>query len=298
MSATAQPPLGFVGLGLMGQPMVRRLLAAGFPVTVWNRSPEKIALAVQAGATAAESPAEVARASTVVFTCVSDTAAVEAVVFGPHGLAEGGSPDRLLVDLSSIKPDATRTFAARLKEASGMGWVDAPVSGGVSGAEQGTLAIMAGGDAADVERVRPIVAHLSQRFTHMGPSGAGQTTKLCNQVIVSCTLAVLAEATQLAMDAGIDAARIPECLKGGFADSIPMQIFVPRMASGNIPPASTRVGTMLKDVETAREVARASNTALPMTSVASELYRLLVARGGLDADLSALITLYRPAQSP
>jgi 3-hydroxyisobutyrate dehydrogenase len=170
--------------------------------------------------------------------------------------------------------------------------VDAPVSGGVPGAEKGTLAIMAGGDAADVEQVRPVVAHLSQRFTRMGPNGAGQTTKLCNQVIVSGTLAVLAEATKLAEDAGVEAAKIPECLKGGFADSIPMQLFVPRMATRSFDPPQTKLKTLLKDVVSAQQLAESTGTRLPITDVAASLYQQLLERGLGDGDISRTITLF------
>ena len=284
--------VGYIGLGLMGTPMARRLLAAGLPVTVWNRSrPKADALAAE-GARVADTPADVARAADVVFTCVSDTAAVQEVVFGTGGVREGAAAGKVLVDLSSIQPDATRDMAEQLRRETGMGWVDAPGSGGVPGAEKGTLAIMAGGAEEDVERVRPVVAHLSQRFTRMGPNGAGQTTKLCNQVIVSCTLAVLAEATKLAEDAGVDAARIPECLKGGFADSIPMQLFVPRMAARSFDPPQTRVKTMLKDVVTAQQLAESTGTRLPMTEAAVALYHQLKEQGLDDADLSCLITLF------
>jgi len=170
--------------------------------------------------------------------CLTDAAAVDEVVFGPDGLATAKGAGKLVVDFSSIHPDAARSIAARLKDANGMGWIDAPVSGGTPGAEQGTLAVMAGGDAADIERVRPYVLAMARRLTHMGPLGAGQTTKLCNQVIVGCAMAVLAEATRLAVNAGIDAKRLPEALAGGFADSIPLQLFVPRMVQGiHSPPA-------------------------------------------------------------
>ena len=148
-------------------------------------------------------------------------------------LAAAKGSGKLVVDFSSIRPDAARSIAARLKTATGMGWIDAPVSGGTKGAEEGSLAVMAGGDAADIERARPYVLAMARRFTHMGPTGAGQTTKLCNQVIVGCAMAVLAEATRLATNAGIDAVRLPEALAGGFADSIPLQLFVPRMAQGS-----------------------------------------------------------------
>ena len=199
--------LGYLGLGLMGIPMTRRLLNAGHDVTVWNRSPGKAAGLVEAGAKSAATPREVAASAGIIFMCLTDASAVEHVVFGPDGLACADGAAKLVVDFSSIHPDAARSIAARLKAANGMGWIDAPVSGGTKGAEEGTLAVMAGGDAADIERVRPYVLAMARRLTHMGPTGAGQTTKLCNQIISGCAMAVLAEATRLASNAGIDAAR-------------------------------------------------------------------------------------------
>jgi 3-hydroxyisobutyrate dehydrogenase len=210
--------LGYLGLGLMGTPMSRRLLKAGHQVTIWNRSQGKMAPLVEAGATAAATPRDVMTSSDIIFMCVTDAAAVEEVIFGRDGLSSAPGIGKLVVDFSSIHPDAARDLATRLKDANGAGWIDAPVSGGTKGAEEGTLAIMAGGEAADIERVRPYVLSMARRFTHMGPTGAGQTTKLCNQVIVGCAMAVLAEATRLAVNAGIDANRLPEALAGGFAD--------------------------------------------------------------------------------
>jgi 3-hydroxyisobutyrate dehydrogenase len=191
---------------------------------------------------------------------------------------------KLVVDFSSIHPDATRDIAARLKAANGMGWVDAPVSGGTKGAEEGTLAVMAGGDAADVERVRPYVLAMARRLTHMGPTGAGQTTKLCNQVIVGCAMAVLAEATRLAVNAGIDAGRLPEALTGGFADSIPLQLFVPRMVQGIHSPPLGHIATMLKDLDTVADVARRTSSPVPMATLAGQLFRLAKSLRGADAD--------------
>ncbi|HMH71694.1 MAG TPA: NAD(P)-dependent oxidoreductase, partial [Bradyrhizobium sp.] len=217
--ARSAEKLGYLGLGMMGFPMTRRLVSAGHDVTVWNRSPGKAAALVAAGAKAALHPSDVAATASILFMCLTDAAAVEKVVFGPDGLATATGSGKLVVDFSSIHPDAARAIAARLKLANGMGWIDAPVSGGTIGAEEGTLAVMAGGDAADIERARPYVLAMARRFTHMGPTGAGQTTKLCNQVIVGCAMAVLAEATRLAVNAGIDARRLPEALAGGFADS-------------------------------------------------------------------------------
>jgi 3-hydroxyisobutyrate dehydrogenase len=276
--------LGYLGLGMMGFPMTRRLLNAGHDVTVWNRSSGKAAALAEAGAKAASSPHEVAAAANIIFMCLTDAAAVEAVVFGPDGLAMAPGVGKLVVDFSSIHPDAARSIAARLKAKNGMGWTDAPVSGGTMGAEQGTLAVMAGGDAADIERVRPYVLAMARRLTHMGPIGAGQTTKLCNQVIVGCAMAVLAEATRLAVNAGIDAKRLPEALAGGFADSIPLQLFVPRMVQGIHAPPLGHIATMLKDLDTVIDVARDTSSPVPMSALAAQLFRLAKSARGADAD--------------
>src|SRR5690606_18225286 len=251
----------------------------------------KLKEVLERGAVEAKTPAELAGASDIVFMCVTDTAAAEAVVFGPDGVAEGAGPDKTLVDFSSIRPDATRAMAERLKAETGMAWVDAPVSGGIQGAADGSLAIMCGGEAADIERVRPVVMNLCQRFTHMGPSGAGQTTKLCNQVIVGSTIAVLAEAVNLAERAGVDARRLPEALTGGWADSKPFQVFVPRMAGRTFENPGGYVATMLKDLDTATSVGSANKAALPMTAAAAELMRLYLARGKDQDDLAAVVTV-------
>ncbi|WP_164937864.1 NAD(P)-dependent oxidoreductase [Bradyrhizobium guangxiense] len=276
--------LGYLGLGLMGTPMSRRLLKAGYQVTVWNRSEGKVAPLVEAGASRSLTPRDLLASSDIAFMCVTDAAAVEEVIFGPDGLAAASGAGKLVVDFSSIHPDAARDLAKRLKDTNGAGWIDAPVSGGTKGAEEGTLAIMAGGEAEDIERVRPYVLAMARRFTHMGPIGAGQTTKLCNQVIVGCAMAVLAEATRLAVNAGIDANRLPEALAGGFADSIPLQLFVPRMAQGIHSPPLGHIATMLKDLDTVADVAQATSTPVPMASLAGQLFRLAKAARGAEAD--------------
>jgi len=276
--------LGYLGLGMMGFPMARRLIEAGHDVTVWNRSAGKATALVEAGAKLAAHPQEVATAAGIVFMCLTDADAVERVVFGSAGLATAPGHEKLVVDFSSIHPDAARSIAARLREANGMGWIDAPVSGGTMGAEQGTLAVMAGGDAAEIERVRPYVLAMARRLTHMGPTGAGQMTKLCNQVIVGCAMAVLAEATRLAVNAGIDAERLPEALAGGFADSIPLQLFVPRMAQGIHSPPLGHIATMLKDLDTVIDVARDTSSPVPMSALAAQLFRLAKSARGADAD--------------
>ncbi len=285
--------LGFIGLGLMGGPMSLRLLGAGHSVTVWNRTRAKLDAAIEAGATAADSAAAVARDADIVFMCLTDGTAVDRVVFGPDGISDGAMPGKILVDFSSIAPEATREMAERLLMKSGMTWVDAPVSGGVPGAENGTLAIMAGGREDDVDRVRPVASCLSRRITHMGDTGAGQVAKLCNQVIVSCTLTVVAEAIALAEKAGIDAARLPEALAGGFADSIPFQLFAPRMVSGEFEPPLGAIWTMLKDADNARTLADAVSAETPMTDLVVEIFRHVIAAGDPEDDIATLINRYR-----
>ncbi len=276
--------LGYLGLGMMGFPMARRLLNAGYGVAVWNRSAGKAAALIEAGAKVAGRPHEVAATASLIFMCLTDAKAVEEVVFGRNGLAATGGEGKLIVDFSTIHPDAARSIAARLNETSGMRWIDAPVSGGSVGAEQGTLAVMAGGDASDIERAKPYVLAMARRFTHMGPIGAGQTAKLCNQVIVGCAMAVLAEAARLAVNAGIDAKRLPEALAGGFADSIPLQLFVPRMVQGIHSPPFGQIATMLKDLDAVMDLARSTSSPVPMSALATQLFRLAKSARGADAD--------------
>jgi 3-hydroxyisobutyrate dehydrogenase-like beta-hydroxyacid dehydrogenase len=290
--------LGYLGLGMMGFPMTRRLLNAGYDVAVWNRSAGKAAALVEAGAKSAASPRDIATAASIIFMCVTDAAAVEELAFGSGGLAAAPGAGKVVVDFSSIHPEAARNIAARLKAANGMRWVDAPVSGGTKGAEEGTLAVMAGGEAADIERVRPYVLAMARRLTHMGPTGAGQTTKLCNQVIVGCAMAVLAEATRFAVNAGIDAGRLPEALAGGFADSIPLQLFVPRMVQGIHSPPLGHIATMLKDLDTIADVAHATSTPVPMASLAGQLFRLAKAARGADVDALEIYKLSAAVSKP
>ena len=287
-----RPRLGYIGLGLMGLPMAKRLRDAGYVLAVWGRSPAKFASLVADGAEAMPNAAAVAEASDIVFTCLTDTEAVEAVAFGDGGVADGGAPGKLLADMSSIRPDACRAMARRLRADTGMAWVDAPVSGGVAGAEEGRLTVMAGGAEEDFARLLPVLSPLARRATLMGPVGAGQTAKLINQVIVGCGVAVLAEAAALALRAGVDAARLPEALAGGRADSPLLQQFFPKMASGDFS-VESHVRTLLKDLDTATDLARATESALPMTATAAELHRLLVQRGHAKADGTSLAKLYR-----
>ncbi|WP_108661424.1 NAD(P)-dependent oxidoreductase [Acuticoccus kandeliae] len=283
--------VGYIGLGNMGGPMVDRLLEAGFEVSIWGRSPEKLAPYAERGARICASPREVAAAAPIVITCVIDTAAVREVALGEGGLAEGGDANSILVDMSTISPDATKEMAAELARRSGMRWVDAPVTGGTTGAAAGTLAIMAGGDAADVDAVRPVLAPLTRRVMHMGPTGSGQATKLINQIYVSCILAVTAEAVSLAENAGIDAARIPAALQGGRGDSTILQQLWGGMLARDFTLTST-VDSLVKDFDLVQRFARDNRSALPMTSLAAELNRMLVQHGHGSEDNTVVRKLY------
>lgn len=289
------PSLGFAGIGLMGLPMCRRLLAAGYPLRVWNRSADKCLPLLQEGAGRVETPAELCADAEVVMLCLADTAAVREVVFGAGGLVESARPGQLLVDFSSLEPAATREMAEELLQRTGMHWLDAPVSGGTAGAEAGSLAIMAGGRADDVQRVRPILAHLGQRLTHMGGVGAGQVSKVCNQMLVACNALVIAEVVALAERSGVDASLLASALAGGFADSKPLQILAPQMAASQFEPVRWHVRTLLKDLDTAVKLAREQGSATPMSGLAAQLMRLHGSQGNLSRDPSTLIEMLREA---
>lgn len=282
------PRIGFIGIGLMGRPLCQRLLEAGFALTVWNRQPDKCQPLCQQGALLAASPADLAADSDVIILCVSDSSAVQAVVSGTTGLLPALRQDQVIIDLSSIDPDITRELAATV-QAKGAHWVDAPVSGGVVGAETGTLVIMAGGDAAIIDRVRPVLAPLAQRVTHMGPTGAGQVTKVCNQLIVAANAVLIAEAVSLAERAGVDAGKLAPALAGGFADSKPFQLLAPRMSARTFTPVQWKVQTLLKDLDLATALASRSGTTAPLAQVAATLMRRHGEAGHLADDLSSLI---------
>lgn len=290
------PNLAFAGLGLMGVPMSRRLLAAGYPLTAWNRSAGKRELLAAEGAKTVDAPAALCAEAEIVMLCLADTAAVREVVFGVGGIVEGARAGQLLVDFSSLEPAATREMAAELEARTGMRWVDAPVSGGTPGAEAGTLAIMAGGRVEDIDRVRPVLEHLGQRLTRMGDVGAGQVTKVCNQMIVACNALVIAEVVALAEKSGVDASLIAPALAGGFADSKPLQILAPQMAESSFEPVKWHVRTLLKDLDTAVKLSREEGSATPMSGLAAQLMRLHGSQGNLERDPATLVEQYRPTQ--
>lgn len=293
----ALPTVAFAGVGLMGLPMCRRLIAAGYSLRVWNRSLDKCRALEEMGAQVVSVPAQLAEGADIVMLCLADTAAVREVVFGPSGVASTAKPGQLLLDFSSVEPAATREMAAELERLSGMRWVDAPVSGGVSGAEAGTLAIMAGGRDEDVDVLRPLLAHLGQRVTHMGAVGAGQVTKVCNQMIVACNALVIAEVVGLAERSGVDARLLAPALAGGFADSRPLQILAPQMAESRFEPVKWHVRTLLKDLDTAAKLAREEGGAVPMSGLAAQLMRLHGSMGNLENDPATLVRLYRGEQA-
>ena len=283
--------IGYVGVGLMGLPMAKRLLSLGYAVRAYDISPQSVAAARDAGAIAASSAADVVQDSDLVLLNLPIPEAVEAAVFGENGVASALRPPQLLVDFSTIKVSQCKAFARRLREMTGAGWIDAPVSGGPPASGSGTLTVMAGGEPADIERARPLFADVAGRFTHMGPSGAGMAAKMLNQLIVGAGHAVMAEAVVLAEAAGIDAARLPECLAGGLADSALLQKLYPRMVKRDYAPQGY-VRQLLKDLEMVNEFAGGLKAPTPMMGEALSLYRMLAHLGHTELDTAAVLKLY------
>jgi 3-hydroxyisobutyrate dehydrogenase len=284
--------IGFIGIGLMGEAMTLRLLERGWTVTVWNLTPDRYARVVPASAVVAESPAAVATASDLVLMCVLDAAAVKNCVFGPNGLADAPKSDKIVVDHSTVNPDPTREVAAALREANGMRWIDAPVSGGPGGAREGALTVMAGGDAEDIAAVALVMADIAGNFTHVGPVGAGQTAKILNQAIVGAGYVLMAEALALAKAAGLDAAKLPQCLAGGHADSNLLRKIYPQMASRDFEPPRGYARQLLKDMKNVRDFAREAGCDLPVIEAAVERYAEYVGRGNELADAASISRLY------
>lgn len=290
--STERPVVGCIGAGVLGGAIIRRLAKCGYAPLVWNRDRSKLSVLLAAGCVEASSPEQLARASTFVVTCISDGAAVESIVFGEHGVAAGGKADKILVDMSTCAPAHTQQLAKRLAAACGMRWLDAPISGGAPAALEGRMAIMVGGDPDAFERARPLWDALARRATLMGPNGAGQSTKMINQVLVSTGLAVLAEACAFAERAGIDAAKIPEALAGGRADSSQLQEMLPKMVRSEFS-ITGRAALMLKDLELIHDLARQVGAPMPVTAGVTELFRKMVADGLGERDNTELVNFYR-----
>lgn len=288
---TATPAIGFIGLGLMGQGFTRRLVECGFRVTGYDIVADKIATAARHGVTPAASPAAVASASDIVLVCVTSTHAVEEAVFGSGGVVEAPGTGKVLVDHSTTEIAATKRFAGDLARRSGMAWVDAPVSGGPVAAAEGRLAIMAGGEPTSIRQVEPVMARLASRFTHMGPVGAGQVTKMINQVLVLTNYCVIAEAIRLGEKCGVDVAKIPEALATGHAGSNLLKDVTPRLVARDFRPLGF-ARQVLKDLDMVHDLAKEVKAPTPMAAQAATLYRILVARGHSEFDACAVIKLY------
>ena len=279
--------VGFVGLGIMGAPMAANLLRAGFIVTVWNRSPSRTQPLIEAGAVGADSPADVAAASEVTISCVTNSGDVEEVALGPGGIIEGAAPGSVYIDCSTISPETARKVASAL-EAKGVAMLDAPVSGGDVGAQAGTLAIMAGGDAATFERCLPVLQSMGKTIVHVGPNGAGQVVKLCNQVAGGLNLLAAAEAVGLARRAGVDPEKMLEVVSAGAAGSWMLSNLAPRAVRGDYAPGFM-VDLMQKDLRLVLDAAHETHTPLPGTALVSQLFQSIQADGrGRDGTQSLI----------
>jgi 2-hydroxy-3-oxopropionate reductase len=278
--------IGFIGLGIMGKPMAFNLIKGGHALFLQSRSGVPAEL-TDAGGRACQTGAEVARQADIVFTMVNDTPDVERVLFGPDGVAAGLTPGKVVVDMSSISPIETRAFAARIGHL-GCEYVDAPVSGGQVGAQNGTLSIMVGASAPAFERVAPLFALMGKNIVHVGDNGAGQTCKVANQIVVALTMQAVAEALVFASKAGADPAKVRQALLGGFAASRILEVHGDRMIKRTFTPGF-RVELHQKDLAIALAGARTLGVALPGTAAVQELYNACTAAGEGKSDHSVLV---------
>jgi 2-hydroxy-3-oxopropionate reductase len=279
--------IGFIGLGIMGKPMALNLMKAGHRLVVTSRSRKPVDEVVAAGATAAASPAEVARTASIIITMVPDTPDVELVLTGPNGVLSELKPGTVVIDMSTISPGVTKKLSGMVA-AKGGSMLDAPVSGGEIGAKNATLTIMVGGDEKTFERARPILACMGkpESVTYIGDSGAGQVAKLCNQICIGGALAGVAEGFALAKSLGIDRSRVRQALLGGFASSKVLEVHGQRMLTGDYKPGFfTRL--YQKDLRLVNETAMANNVAMPATSIVTQFVNALVSSGGGELDCAA-----------
>jgi 2-hydroxy-3-oxopropionate reductase len=278
--------IGFVGLGTMGAPMARNLLQRGYATTVWARRREAMAPLLAAGAAAAASAADVAAASDIVITMVTDTRAVEEVIFGARGIARGALSGSLIIDHSTIDPEGARQIARRLV-AQGIEMLDAPVSGGGAAAEAGTLAIMAGGSTAAFDRAHPVLSCYAKSIVYIGPSGAGQVAKACNQICTIVNQLGAAEAMLLAERAGVNPHQVKEALMGGFAASRMLDLQAPKMIAREF---EGKVESRLhhKDIHIVLDLARTFGIELPASTAAARVLDELQQRGGARQDSAAI----------
>ncbi|TVP95640.1 MAG: NAD(P)-dependent oxidoreductase [Roseinatronobacter sp.] len=281
--------LALIGAGAMGGAIGARLVETGTSLAVFDLDPEKLDALVKKGAIAAPSAAEAANGTVAVILSLNSPRIVEAAMFGRGGVVEGASPGTLIIDMSSIDPTATKALAVRAAER-GLAWVDSPLSGGIPKVATGALTLMQGGAEADVAKAQRLLANVAANQTHMGPAGAGQTTKLINQVLCGLGFIAVAEATALAEAAGVDATRIPEALRGGRADSAILQEYMPRFAARDYQ-RTGRIDNMVKDLNGAQDLARLSNTSMPLTALCAEIHRMLTA-AGLGGEDQAVVMEY------
>jgi len=278
--------VAFIGLGTMGAGMALNILRAGHQVTVHNRTREKEKAVAEKGAHRAESPREAAADAEIIVTMVSDTPDVEAVVLGENGVIYGAPQGAIVIDMSTISPAATRQMAEELGK-KGIKMLDAPVSGGPEGAQQGTLAIMVGGDAADFEKALPILQVMGKTVTHVGPIGAGQITKAINQIIISGTYLTVAEGLTLGMKAGLDMPKVIQAISGGAASSWVLHNRGINIVNNSYP-LGFRVRLHHKDLRIALDTARELGATLPATALVAQIENGLIARGHGDNDVSAI----------
>lgn len=283
--------VALIGAGAMGGAIGARLVQTGTPLVVFDLDAEKVAALVALGATAAPSAAAAAHAAKAVILSLNAPRIVRAAVFGAGGVAEGARPGTLLIDMSSIDPEATKALAADAA-AKGLRWVDSPLSGGIPKAATGELTLMQGGTVEDVAEAQAILAQVASNQTRMGGPGAGQTTKLINQVLCGLGFLAVAEATALAEAAGVDAAMIPKALKGGRADSALLQEYMPRFAARDYR-RTGRIDNMVKDLNGAADLARLTHTPMPLTALCAEVHRMLTAAGLGGEDQAALMEFFK-----
>lgn len=279
--------VGFVGLGIMGRGMARNILRAGFPLTVWNRTAARMAELVAGGAAAAQSPADCARQSNIIITCVSDTPDVEQVILGENGVIHAAAPGSLVIDMSTISPQVTQQIAAALNK-KGIHMLDAPISGGSEGAAKGTLSIMVGGEAAQVERAMPVLETMGKKITHVGGTGAGQMVKLVNQIVVVGNMLAVAEGLLFAQAGDLDLAKTIEAIAGGAAGSWMLSNRGTQAIVRDWRPGFT-IDLQQKDLKLVLNAAAEMGVPLLGTSLIHNLYRSLQARGLGDEGNHALI---------
>jgi 2-hydroxy-3-oxopropionate reductase len=289
--------VALIGAGAMGGAIGTRLAQTGNQVTVFDLNAKKVSELVEHGAIAAPSAAAAAAASDYVITSLNAPQIIDIAIFGKGGAAEGAKPGTLIIDMSSIDPEATKNLATKAAE-KGLRWVDSPLSGGAPKALSGNLTLMAGGTAKDVSEAHNVLQYIASNYTHMGPVGAGQTTKLINQVLCGLNFLAVAEATQLALDAGVDATKIPVALAGGRADSAILQEYMPRYIAKDYR-RTGRIDNMVKDLNGAQNLARRTNTPMPMTAICAEVHRMLTAAGLGGEDQAVLMEYFKgPKQLP